>query len=193
MAEDGNTRSKDNAIEKKSRKIAREVLSWVKVIAAAVIIAWAVDSFVIANVKVPSGSMEETVPAGARMIGFRLSYKFSEPERGDIVIFRYPDDREVDFLKRIIGLPGETVTIRDGLVYINDSEEPLEEDYITQEVYGDFGPYEVPEDSYFMLGDNRAVSKDSRYWENTFVPREDILAKVVFMYYPSFHYFSDGE
>ena len=133
---------------------------------------------------------------GDRIFGFRLAYglnldffgheiskKIKDPERFDIVIFKYPDDESVDYLKRIIGLPGETVEIISGKVYING--ELLDEPYLSEEPTGDFGPYQVPEDSYFMLGDNRAVSKDSRYWHNTYVKKEKIIAKAFVMYWPS--------
>ena len=116
-------------------------------------------------------------------MGLRLYYNFKEPERGDIVIFKYPDDESVDYLKRIIGLPGETVEIISGKVYING--ELLDEPYLSEEPTGDFGPYQVPEGSYFMMGDNRAVSKDSRYWHNTYVSKDKIIAKAFVMYWPS--------
>lgn len=163
-----------------------EIFSWIKIIVIAVAIALVADTFFIANAVVPTGSMENTIPTHARLIGYRLSYKFSDPKRGDIIIFKYPDDESTDFLKRIIGLPGETVEIRDGKVYIDGSSEPLDEPYLAETPYGDFGPYEVPEDCYFVLGDNRNNSKDSRYWENTYVERSKIIAKAVWMYYPSF-------
>ena len=95
--------------EEKKASIKAEVFSWVKVIVSAIIIALLVDFFIIANAVVPTGSMETTIPAGSRIMGLRLYYDFKEPERGDIVIFKYPDDESVDYLKRIIGLPGETV------------------------------------------------------------------------------------
>ena len=84
----------------------------------------------------------------------------------------------------MIGLPGETVTIRDGKVYINDNKEPLDDSFIPEPMEGDFGPYEVPEDHYFVLGDNRNWSKDSRFWNNTYVARDKILGKAVLRYYP---------
>ena len=169
--------------EEKKASIKAEVFSWVKVIVSAIIIALLVDFFIIANAVVPTGSMETTIPAGSRIMGLRLYYDFKEPERGDIVIFKYPDDESVDYLKRIIGLPGETVEIISGKVYINS--ELLDEPYLSEEPTGDFGPYQVPEDSYFMLGDNRAVSKDSRYWHNTYVKKDKIIAKAFVMYWPS--------
>ena len=166
------------------QKVKSEVVSWVKTFVIAVIIAIAVNAFVIVNAKVPSGSMERTIMTNDRIIAFRLSYKFSQPERGDIVVFKYPDDRDVLYVKRIIGLPGETVEMVDGIVYINGSM--LDEDYLKEDAYGTYGPYTVPEGKYFMMGDNRNLSWDSRFWENTFVPLEDILGKGVFRYYPKF-------
>ena len=88
------------------------------------------------------------------------------------------------FIKRIIGLPGEKVEIIDGKVYINDSKEPLEEDYIKEEMEGSFGPYDVPEGCYFMMGDNRNDSLDSRFWNDKYVKKDAILGKAKLQYYP---------
>ena len=115
----------------------------------------------IVNSTIPSGSMENTILPGDRIIGSRLSYLYHEPKRQDVVIFRFPDDESQVFIKRVIGLPGETLRIVDGRVYMNGSEKPLEEIYI-KEVH----------------------SHDSRYWENHYVKKEDILAKAIFRYYP---------
>ncbi len=175
--------------EEKKTSAKSEIFSWIKVIVSAIIIALFVDFVIIANAVVPTGSMESTIPAGSRIMGLRLYYNFKDPERGDIVIFKYPDDEKVDYLKRIIGLPGETVEIASGKVYIDG--ELLDEPYLDEEPTGDFGPYQVPEDSYFMLGDNRAVSKDSRYWTNTYVRRDKIIAKAFFMYWPKLKWLGD--
>ncbi|MFU0827063.1 MAG: Signal peptidase I [Lachnoclostridium sp.] len=163
-----------------------EVLDWLKVILIALAISFILNNFVIVNAQVPTASMENTVMTHDRVFAFRLSYLFSDPKRGDIVIFPFPDDESQTYLKRIIGLPGETVEIKDGKVYINNSKEPLQEDYLKEKPVGDYGPYKVPEDSYFMLGDNRNISLDSRYWKNTFVSKDKILGKVILRYYPSF-------
>lgn len=171
--------------EEKEESTASLIFGWVKVVVIAVVIALLINKFVIANALIPSGSMESTIMTGDRVIGLRTSYIFTSPERGDIVIFKNPDDESKLYIKRIIGVPGDKVEIVDGLVYINDSEEPLYESYLTVTPKGDFGPYEVPEESYFMLGDNRNVSKDSRYWENTFVNEEKIIAKAYLRYYPT--------
>ena len=136
---------------------------------------------------------------GDRLFGFRLAYginidlfgheiskKIKDPERFDIIIFKYPDDEKKLFIKRLIGLPGEKVQITDGKVYINDSEIPLDYSFIPEKARGNFGPYEVPENSYFMLGDNRNHSKDSRCWKTTnFVTFDEIVGKAVIRYYPS--------
>ena len=108
-----------------------------------------------------------------------------DPERFDIIIFKYPDDEKQLFIKRLIGLPGEKVQITDGKVYINDSEVPLDDSFVAETPLGDFGPYEVPENCYFMLGDNRNHSKDSRYWKNSFMTFDEIVGKAVIRYYPS--------
>ncbi len=169
---------------KKPKNGKRELISWIKVIVIAVIIGFVVSRFIIVNATVPTGSMIPTVEAESRVIGLRVAYLFGSPKRGDVVIFKFPDDESKQYLKRIIGLPGETVEIIDGKVYIDGSNEPLEEDYLNEKPRGDFGPYEVPEDCYFMLGDNRNNSADSRYWHNTFVKKSQIIAKVYFSYYP---------
>ena len=167
----------------KKEVIIKEALEWGKIIIIAVVIALVCNYFIIINAFVPTGSMNDTIATKSRMIGFRWSYAFNDPERGDIIIFKYPDDESRIFTKRIIGLPGETVEIKQGVVYINGVE--LEEPYL-KETPGanDFGPYNVPQDSYFCLGDNRNMSNDARYWSNKYVARDKILGKAIFSYYP---------
>ena len=126
--------------------------------------------------------MENTIMTGDRVLGLRFSYWFSEPKQGDIVIFKYPDDENQNYIKRVIGLPGDTIEIVEGLVYVNG--ELLEEPYLWEEPRGSFGPYVVPEGHYFMLGDNRNNSRDSRYWNNKYVSDEQILGKAYWIYYP---------
>ena len=164
--------------------VGKELFQWVLVILGAVILAFLIDTFVIVNAQIPSGSMENTIMTGDRVFGNRLAYKFSDPKRFDIIIFKYPDDESQLFIKRIIGLPGETVEIHDGNIYINGSDTPLEDVDIKEPMEGSFGPYTVPEGCYFVMGDNRNNSRDSHYWENTFVSEDEILGKAVLRYWP---------
>ena len=170
--------------EKKQGGLGKEIFEWVKIIVSAALIAFVLNTFIIANSEVPSGSMENTIMTGDRVIGSRLSYRFEDPKRGDIAIFRFPDNEKIYYVKRIIGLPGETVDIVDGKVYINGSDEPLDEPYIREPMIPEAPMhFEVPENSYFMMGDNRNYSMDARRWENTYVKREKIIAKVLFRYF----------
>ena len=171
--------------EKKQGGLGKEIFEWVKIIVSAALIAFVLNTFIIANSEVPSGSMDNTIMTGDRVIGSRLSYRFEDPKRGDIAIFRFPDNEKIYYVKRIIGLPGETVDIVDGKVYINGSDEPLDEPYIREPMIPEAPMhFEVPENSYFMMGDNRNYSMDARRWENTYVKREKIIAKVLFRYFP---------
>ena len=176
-------------VEKKqggAQSVVKEILSWVIPFASALVVALLLKNYVIINADIPTGSMENTIMPGNRLIGSRLSYLKDGPERGDIVIFRYPDNEEELYVKRVIGLPGETVDIRDGHIYIGGSEVPLTEDYLKEEwtvATGDYH-FQVPEDSYLMLGENRSDSWDARYWNNTYVQREKILGKAVVIYWP---------
>ena len=164
-----------------------EVLSYVKILVAAVIIAFIFSRYVIVNAEVPTGSMKSTIMEHDKLIGFRLSYLFSEPKRGDIVIFKYPDNEAQNYVKRVIGTPGDVVQIKGGQVYVNG--DLLEEDYLYEPMQntGIEETYVVPEGYYFMMGDNRNSSLDSRYWKNTYVAKNKIIAKVIFKYYDGYN------
>ncbi len=164
------------------KKFWKEIRSDVLMVVIALAIGLILSKYVIANAQVPSSSMETTVMAGDRIFINRLSYVFEEPQRGDIVTFIYPDDGETLYLKRVMGLPGETIQGKGGVIYIDGK--PLEKDFTQEISYDDFGPYTVPEDCFFMMGDNRNDSWDSRYWKHTFVEKEDIVGKAVVSYFP---------
>ncbi len=164
------------------KKILLEVLDCSKTVLFALVVAMLLKNTVAAGAKVPTGSMETTVMAGSRIVINRLAFIAEEPKRGDIVAFYYPDDGVTLYLKRVMGLPGETIEGRDGYVYIDGVK--LEQDYTPELLDSDFGPYTVPEDCYFMMGDNRNNSWDSRYWQNTFVDKAEIIGKAEFEYYP---------
>lgn len=163
-----------------AKKIFKEILDWVILFAVAILIAMAINRFVIYKVSSPTGSMENTFLIGEKVETFRLAYLFSGPERGDIVVFEAPDTPSEDYIKRVIGLPGETIEGKDGVVYING--QPLKEDYLKEPMEGSFGPFTIPEGHYFMMGDNRNDSLDARYWKNKFVARNKIRGKAIFKY-----------
>ena len=165
-------------------RIMRELLNTAIYLLCVLGAVWLVITFVGQRTEVEGASMENTLHNGDNLIVDKLSYRFHDPERFDIIVFPFQFQDNTYYIKRIIGLPGETVTIRDGKVYINDSTEPLRDDFCPETPVGDFGPYEVPEGYYFMLGDNRNVSKDSRYWLNPYVEKDKIIGKAFLRYWP---------
>ena len=185
---------KDN--EKKETKpkkteetsIGREIWEYVKMIAIVVAVVVFVEQVIVINARIPSPSMENTIMTGDQIFGNRLSYVKSDPQRYDIVIFYYPDDEKQKFIKRVIGLPGETVQImEDGSIYING--EKLEESYgrevIQPETIGRAAePIVLGEDEYFVMGDNRNNSSDSRTDIVGNIKREDIIGKAWLRIWP---------
>lgn len=180
----------EEKLEKKKFDIKKEILTWLVLGVVAFVLAKVITNFVIIKAEIPSNSMENTIMTDDRIIGNRLAYLFSSPKRGDIIIFKFPDDETQKYIKRIIGLPGETVEIKDGHVYIYDSngnvlEGPLNEPYIKEEMYTNgVLSFTVPEDSYFVLGDNRNTSDDARYWTNSYVHEDKIYGEAWFRYKP---------
>lgn len=169
-----------------NKNIVKELISWMIVLVTVIILAVIINKTILFNVSSPTESMENTIMVDDKVSVFRLAYLLRGPDRGDIVVFPFPDDESEDRLKRVIGLPGETILGKDGHVYING--EPLEEPYVTEELDQDFGPYEIPDGSYFMMGDNRNISLDARDWENKFVKKNKIKGKAIFKY-PDFMFF----
>lgn len=172
----------------------KDIFDWIKIVIVAVVVALVINNYVIINAEVPTPSMYPTIQKKTRMIGSRLSFVFSEVERGDIIIFKYPDNEKENFVKRVIGLPGETIEIKEGVVYIND--EPLNEPYVYYKggspyVSGDYKKTLIPKGCYFVLGDNRNDSKDSRFWKTTpYVKKNQIIGRALFTYYPSVSWLS---
>ena len=204
---DAKALKKQKSAAKKAAKKAKEenkttleiVLEYVRVIAIAVIVAFVLCKFVIINAVVPSSSMYPTIQKGDRLIGWRLAYKFSDVERGDVVIFKCPeagDDYDKLFIKRVIALPGETIAIRGGQVYITTTDGTtfqLEENYLNETPYenGSVSNMEVTlgDDEYWCMGDNRNNSHDCRYFGP--VKESRIVAKAGFKYYKGFSIFKN--
>ena len=145
--------------EPEKKSLGRELLSWVMVVVVAIAIAIVVNSFLIINANVPSGSMENTIMTKSRMIGLRTAYWFSSPKRGQIVIFKYPDNEKEEFVKRVIGQPGEKITIKDAHIFVNDSKKPLKETYLKEDWLIDNGD-EIEHVYYVPKKGDKVVIKD---------------------------------
>jgi len=163
------------------KKISSTFLEVLQTILLAVALYFAVD-VVIDRVEVFNVSMEPTVVQGEVIFVNKLAYRFGKVERGDIVTFHYPLDPQVDYIKRAIGLPGDEVVIENGEVFINGIK--INEPYLKNVTNGE-GTWIVPADMYFVMGDNRQESVDSRSWG--FVPKEGLIGKAIAVYWPLSH------
>jgi signal peptidase I len=145
-------------------------------------IIWLAVNFATARYVVEGSSMEPNLHTGEFLIVNRLSYQFHEPERGDIIVFDYPNNPSDDYVKRIIGLPGDSIRISDGVVYVND--EPLDEPYLTHNIpkFQEGQWQHIPDGEYFVLGDNRRASSDSRSWG--MLEEDLIIGKAWITYWP---------
>jgi len=161
---------------------------WVEPIIIAVILALIIRTFVVQAFKIPTGSMRPTLMEGDRILVNKFVYKFTQPKRGDVIVFISPEDKKKDFIKRLIGLPNENIEISNGAILINSS--PVEEGPVLNKrrYYnrGDFGMegqnITIPNDAYYVLGDNSISSRDSRYWG--FMPKKFLLGKAFLIYWP---------
>ena len=185
---DGNNKKdfwQDTPDSKKNRGVWGFIKETVIIIVSALIIAMLLQTFIVDSRIVPTLSMYPTIDSGNRVIVNKLAYVGSRtPQRGDIVVFKAPEELDTtdDLLKRVIGLPGDTIEVKDGYVSINGIA--LEENYLEEKPQYTFGPVTVPDGEYFMLGDNRNNSVDSHRWTDHFVPESDIIGKVVWRYWP---------
>jgi len=156
-----------------------------KTIITAGVLAFGIRTFVAEARYIPSSSMEPTLQINDRLIIEKISYHLHDPKRGDVVVFNPTDALKAKnfkdaFIKRIIGLPGDTIKISNGIVYVNGDK--LSEDYIAQKPDYEFGPVKVPEGQYLVLGDNRNNSYDSHYWG--FVPKEKFVGRAFVRFWP---------
>jgi signal peptidase I len=159
------------------------VLDWTETIVVAFIMALIIRAFFVQVFWIPSSSMEPTLDIQDRIVVNKVSYHFREPKRFEIVVFRQVGEEGLpkkDLIKRVIGLPGEKLELKDGIVYIND--QPLEENHPMNRDLADFGPVKVPANAYFMMGDNRPASADSRYWG--FLPEKNIIGPAFLRIWP---------
>jgi len=157
------------------------IKEWVVPVAIALIIVLLLNKFVFILVTVPTGSMEDTIMPGDRLYVNEL-FDIKQAKRGDILVFKSEELENKRLVKRLIGLPGETVEVmNDGSVYINGEE--LDEPYVV-EAERDAKTFKIPDNSYLFLGDNRPISYDARYWENPYIDESKIIGKVIFRFFP---------
>jgi signal peptidase I len=165
--------------------------SWIeaaKTLGFSLLLAFGIRQFVAEPRYIPSESMVPTLEVNDRLMVEKLSYLFHPPNRGDVVVFWPPDRlkqqnpelRKEAFIKRVIGLPGDQVEVKEGKVFINNK--PLIEDYIAAKPTYQWGPEIVPDDSYLVLGDNRNNSYDSHFWG--YVPRQNLIGRAAFRFWP---------
>ena len=174
----------DDPAKSSSRSTLWNALSWFRDLAFSVLIAVILIVFIYQPVKVEGTSMMPALTDQERIFINKFTYRFGlgDIQRGDTVVFWWPPDKTKSYIKRVIGLPGDTVRIDNGQVYVNGRA--LVEDYVPDD-YRDnssWGPKVIPPDDYFVLGDHRSSSSDSRTWG--YVQRSDIYGKAVFVYWP---------
>ncbi len=170
------------------KSVARE---YAEAFLIAIVLALIIRTFIVEAFKIPSGSMIPTLLVGDHLLVNKFIYRFADPKRGDVIVFKYPDNPSRNFIKRIVGVGGDTIEVRDKVVYVNG--QPQDESF-TQHAFSDilpahasprdnFGPITVPQSAFFMMGDNRDSSLDSRFWKNTFVNRKAIVGKALIIYW----------
>ena len=185
---------KETGRESFARKVGFFLVDLFETFLIAVLIFVFVHNFLSQSFEVYGSSMEPNFENGERILTDKITYRLREPRRGDVINFEAPHDRSSDYIKRVIGLPGEEVLIRNGKVFIYNSENPqgveLREEYlpdgaftVASERFPDNIKVKIPKDSYFVLGDNRQNSSDSRIWGT--VPKGNIIGKAWFSYWPS--------
>ena len=159
----------------------------IRLVAIALVLALLIRIFVAEPRYIPSNSMLPTLHIGDRLVVEKVSYLFQSPQKGDIVVFEPPEHlqslgyrKDQVFIKRIIGKPGQIVSVNNGKVYIN--EQPLSEDYIAEPPAYQLVPVQIPQNEFFVMGDNRNDSNDSHVWG--FLPKQNIIGRAVFRFFP---------
>ncbi|MGI6183762.1 MAG: signal peptidase I [Candidatus Fimadaptatus sp.] len=176
MAEDEDEQRQKAERKKKMRK---EVRDWVLLIVGTLLVVFLVRTYVFEPIVVDGPSMNETLYTGDRVFVTKFDYLLGEPERGTVVICHYPNSRE-NYIKRVVGLPGETISIVDGVTYVDG--EALKEDFIAHPAKLDFGPLTLGADEYFVMGDNRGNSNDSRAVGP--LKKSQIVGRVRYLFFP---------
>jgi len=162
--------------------LGEEIKDWIVSIAIAIVLAFLIRYFIVELYLVDGPSMRPTLQSAERLVVNKFIYRFRTPERGEILVFRYPRDPSRDFIKRVIAIPGDTIEIKDGRVYVNSTL--LNEPYILSKTRGNYPLATVPEGHIFVMGDNRNNSEDSRFADVGFVPFDLIKGKAMLVFWP---------
>ena len=162
--------------------LGEEIKDWIVSIAIAVVLAFLIRELIVELYLVDGPSMRPTLQSAERLVVNKFIYRFRPPERGEILVFRYPRDPSRDFIKRVIAVPGDTIEIRDGRVYVNAAL--LNEPYILSKTRGNYPLATVPDGHIFVMGDNRNNSEDSRFADVGFVPFDLIKGKAMLVFWP---------
>ncbi|HET6455579.1 MAG TPA: signal peptidase I [Armatimonadota bacterium] len=163
-----------------SKKHSRLFREFVETIVMTLVVFLILVTFVIQGFKVYGSCMEPNLQTGERLLGNKFIYRFEKPNRGDIVVFNYPADPRKVFIKRIVALPGETVEIHRGKLFVD--RKPVPEEYVKARAHGSYPPEKVAAGHVFVLGDNRDQSNDSRFWGE--LPIGNIQARAWLRYWP---------
>ena len=168
---------------KEKKDWGKELRDWVVSIGAAVLIALMIRTFIVELYVVDGPSMKPTLQHDERLVVNKFIYYVRDPNKGEIIVFRYPSDTSRDFIKRVIATAGDTIEIKDGRVYVNDQLQ--REDYILEKTKGEYSKATVPEGTVFVMGDNRNNSEDSRFSDVGFVPLDLVKGKAVLIFWPT--------
>ena len=161
----------------------KELKEWLISISAAIVLALIIRTFIVELYVVDGPSMKPTLQNAERLVVNKFIYRVREPQKGEIIIFRYPRDPSRDFIKRVIATAGDTIEIKDGRVYVNDQLQ--REDYILEKTRTEYPKVTIPEGTIFVMGDNRNNSEDSRFSDVGFVPLDLVKGKAVLIFWPT--------
>ncbi|MBQ7477200.1 MAG: signal peptidase I [Selenomonadaceae bacterium] len=167
---------------KESKDWGNELKEWIISITAAVVLAILIRTFIVELYIVEGPSMKPTLQDAERLVVNKFIYRLREPEKGEVLIFRYPRDPSRDFVKRVIATAGDTIEIKEGRVYVNDQLQ--REDYILEKTRTEYSKVTIPDGTVFVMGDNRNNSEDSRFSDVGFVPLNLIKGKAVLIFWP---------
>jgi len=171
-----------NSISEEKKSVGEEAKDWIVSIAAAIAVALLIRTFIVELYVVDGPSMRPTLQHEERLVVNKFIYYVRDPQKGEVVIFRYPRDPSRDFIKRVIATAGDTIEIKDGRVYVND--QLLREDYILEKTRTEYPKVTIPEGTIFVMGDNRNNSEDSRFPDVGFVPLNLVKGEAVLVFWP---------